>query len=51
LRTFKGAVSSRHDFEDFGICAQIAMKIRTQETRGNSQLLQSANPHMRKILS
>jgi CheY-like chemotaxis protein len=24
------------------------MKIRTQEMRGNSQLLQSANPHMRK---
>jgi CheY-like chemotaxis protein len=40
--------SSRHDFEDFGICAQTAMKIRTQEMRGNSQLLQSANPHMRK---
>jgi hypothetical protein len=32
---------SRHDFEAFGISAQVAAKIWPQEMRGNSQLLQS----------
>jgi hypothetical protein len=36
---------SRHNFEAFGICAQTAIKIRPQEMRGNSQLLQSVNLH------
>ena len=34
-----------HNFEAFGIYAQIALKFAEQEMRGNSQLLRSVNLH------
>jgi CheY-like chemotaxis protein len=47
----KAWFSSRHDFEDFGMCAQTALKIRPQEMRSNSQLLGSVNLQVRKNFS